>query len=426
MALFRRLLSWRSVPIFPSSLSYRLMSSYYYHPSNLATVPDRIEIVDSVSRTQELVQKFLSDGMPVAVDMEGFKVKVPGLVQVRDWDGGIFLFRTGRKSEILTGKHQLKALFQSHQIVKIFHNPEADCQALTDLGIRAWNIYSTGSAHQVIQFARFGKSIHGQTKIQLGDICEYYGLDTNPKQGDPVYLHQNKYIFSEPELDPDLVLYTAHDVECLHDLYDITSALIDDSYVPLLRRMEEDLIINCFNKRLSVYNSNSLAKLHFSSILITNLPLNCNPTGLYLALKKFPFNYRIMFSNLFKTAHVLVDNRENTIRMFCALNEDKDLIKRDLPGASFRLNEPLTTEEKAVKPKELSAVNLIELERSHQRVRGVQHDYEGQSAGGLGRPKGRRKSPLLHRHLRGPRPQVLAPFRQKPRHRQGLWRALCL
>ena len=68
------------------------------------------------------------------------------------------LFRTGINPD-LVDKGGIKELLENPFVLKVMHGASTDVLAAYKIGVRLWNHFDLGLAHEIIQFQRHGHSL---------------------------------------------------------------------------------------------------------------------------------------------------------------------------------------------------------------------------------------------------------------------------
>ena len=109
----------------------------------------RTKVVTETDECLDVVNRLMSAGTPIGVDMEGVNIntKTTSLVQISDVAGNITLFRTGVNPELYT-RGGLADLLQSQTLLKILHAGSVDCISIYRDKVKMWNIFDTsGNLH---------------------------------------------------------------------------------------------------------------------------------------------------------------------------------------------------------------------------------------------------------------------------------------
>jgi len=289
---------------------------------------DRVRVIETISESREVVGRLLSDGLPVAVDMEGVEAdpgQVTGLIQVKDLHGNFSFFRTGLNPG-LYGQGRLAELLENPTILKIMHGSSVDCLSVYRDGVRMWGLYDTAVAHKVLQFQLEGSSMYSGETIGLNNLCSYCSVQTNPfkAQVRSNYAEVKKLqngIMSKVMSD-ELKLYCAWDVEQLHDIHTIISSRIAPDYSPLVQQLTEVEVIRAIDPVLAKTKRNSVNTMEVCAVSLLALAPGVTKASVYQLVANIPGNKHVYFSDQDHTANLILESREAALRAVDKISQD--------------------------------------------------------------------------------------------------------
>ena len=301
----------------------------YMKKSSIKEILQRIKVIDDERDSAFIVDRIRQIGHPVGVDMEGHHGSTVGLVQVKSSDGAIYLFRTGANPKILL-EGKLKTLLEDSAILKVFHAGVGDAIVIYKCGVKMVNLYDTAIAHLVIEYQNRGRSIHTSRGklLNFNKICERYGLPMNPMKTDmkkSSMLWMREEVYQQPKLPDEMIAYAAYDVEPLLDLQLITSSLLEEDYLPLLRELCEEDIIRNVDPELLKLKKASLKEQEEYTVFLHGLKSQTGKHGinkaeLYEVLARHEGLKKVQSSK--SSAHVILPSRQSAILLYQSLTKN--------------------------------------------------------------------------------------------------------
>jgi len=284
-------------------------------------VLNRVKVVTDVSESKEIVRKLLAMGEPIGVDMEGIVEGVVSMVQVCDIKRNITLFRTG-VNPALYWEGGLAGLLEAPEVRKIMHASTIDCLASYKDGVKLWNLYDTAVAYKVLDYQLHGTSIFGSPQIGFNSLCKYFDIQENPVKDRfrnilwrmmVVNKDGKKGLDTTENLDDELLLYCAWDVDPLHRLHDLLNSAIAPAYSLLVPQVSEIEILRAIDSKLAKIKRNNLKSMELCNVFLSNLPDTLVPPELYSSLTHVQGNKQIYFSQINGTANIILDSREEAV-----------------------------------------------------------------------------------------------------------------
>jgi len=284
-------------------------------------VLNRVKVVTDVSESKEIVRKLLARGEPIGVDMEGIVEGVVSMVQVCDVKRNITLFRTG-VNPALYWEGGLAGLLEAPEIRKIMHGSITDCLATYRDGVKLWNLYDTAVAYKVLDYQLHGTSIFRSPQIGFNSLCQYFDIQENPVKDRfrnilwrmmVVNKDGKRGLDTAENLDDELLLYCAWDVDPLHKLHDLLNSAIAPAYSHLVPQVSEIEIIRAIDSKLAKIKRNNLKSMELCNVFLSNLPDTLAPPELYSSLTHVQGNKHIYYSETNGTANIILDSRDEAV-----------------------------------------------------------------------------------------------------------------
>jgi len=286
-------------------------------------VLNRVKVVTDVLESKEIVRKLFASREPIGVDMEGIVEGVVSMVQVCDVKRNITLFRTG-VNPALYWEGGLAGLLEAPEMRKIMHASTIDCLASYKDGVKLWNLYDTAVAYKVLDYQLHGTSIFGSPQIGFNSLCKYFDIQENPVKDRfrnilwrmmVVNKDGKKGLDTKDNLDDELLLYCAWDVDPLHKLHDLLNSAISPAYSHLVPQVSEIEIIRAIDSKLAKIKRNHLKSMELCNVFLSNLPDKLAPPELYSSLTHVQGNKHIYFSEINGTANIILDSREEAVQV---------------------------------------------------------------------------------------------------------------
>jgi len=315
-------LQWtRSIKTFTISDLKTQVSKFKESPiTNNATfqeVLNRVQVVNSVSDSIDIINDVMSMGQPVGVDMEGVVDGVTSMVQVRDVEKNIFLFRTGANPSLFK-EGGVARLLEDPNILKIMHGASVDCLSAYKDGVKLWNLFDTSVAFKVMEFQLKGTSINSSNQIGFNAICQHFNIQENPVKDRfknilwKMILTKDGHrgIDTAEILDDEVLLYCAWDVDPLHKIHEELTSVIAPSFTNLVTQLSEIEIFRAIDPPLAKMKRKSLKSMESCSAFVKGLSPSTSLPDLYISVNSFPGNKHIYHSRNDGTAVVMFDSRE--------------------------------------------------------------------------------------------------------------------
>jgi hypothetical protein len=270
----------------------------------------KVTIVDNEDQCAVICKKIIALGQPIAMDCEGIQLPVLGLLQVKSADNKIYLFRTGINRKLFSDGG-LKELLENPDLTKVMHASSIDCSAIYRENVKMRPLYDTCTAHRIIQYQKLGRSLGSRT-VGYNELCEIYGVKGNPmKEKIKSVMWQKESMFlSNRPLSEEVVYYSAADVESLLDLYHITSNMIETDFMQLFQDICECELIRPIDPELVRMKQKMRVKVEDSNIFVYNLKDDVAKVDIHNLLSKYDGYKKVLFSEKFKTVHILMPSRE--------------------------------------------------------------------------------------------------------------------
>jgi len=242
--------------------------------------------------------------------MGGINLGLTGLIQVRDVHGNFTFFRP-RKNPALYQEGGLAKLLESPNILKIMHASTGDAASVYKDGVKMWGVYDTEVAHRVLEFQTNGASLTNAQAIGLNNLCAYCGIESNPMKGkikfnpwNEKHANENKGVMSD-----EFMLYCAWDVEQLHEIHQILSALITPDYHHLHAQISEIELLRCIDPNLASIKKANVKAMESRALFLSYLSASVKKPDLYELLTLFEGNKQVFFSPQHQTAHLVLESR---------------------------------------------------------------------------------------------------------------------
>jgi hypothetical protein len=276
-----------------------------------------VQVVTDERESADIVEKMLYDRDPIAVDMEGVGDSPVGLVQIRTREGQIYLFRTGINRS-LYDKGKLKRLFETKDVLKVFHASTCDCLGIYADGVKMWGIYDTAIAHNVMRHQNEGRPVVSNV-LSFNNLCNFHALDANPlKEAMNGTLWKRLPVLRKSKsLPEDMLLYAACDVYPLLDLYDATRKQIEPDFLPLMEDLCEDELLRPIDKKLVQARQKARRRVEEATLCLNNLDAGAKKADVYALLTRHDGRRKVLFSKSGRSAHVILSSRDSAI---CALH----------------------------------------------------------------------------------------------------------
>jgi hypothetical protein len=293
----------------------------------------RVTIVEKEDECSEIVKNIIALGQPIAVDCEGIQLPVLGLVQVKSADHKIYLFRTGINRRLFSDGG-LKELLENPNLIKVMHASSVDCAAIYLENVKIRPLYDTCTAHRIIQYQKHGESL-GSRMVGYNELCELYGVQANPVKDKMkgVMWQKESMFLSKPPLSEEVVFYSAADVESLLDLYHITSNMIETDFVHQFHDICESELIRSVDPGLVKLKQKMRVKVEDSNIFVYNMKDDVAKVDIYDILSKYDGYKKVLFSEKFKTAHILMPSREKAVMVHRMMRQ---VNPTDILGENFK------------------------------------------------------------------------------------------
>lgn len=300
----------------------------------------RTKVITCEKECDKIVTEIMRKGDPVAVDMEGVQEGVTGMIQVCDSDRNISLFRTA-KNPSLYRSGRLADLLESPHIVKILHASSVDCMSVYSDKVKMWNIYDTCVAHKIFQYQTYGINITGTPQIGFNDLCDFCGLEQNPlkkKAKNLLWkmLTFNRVLVELEDLGPELILYSAWDVEPLHLIRDTMDTLIDPDYRHLVQQVSDFDLIRPIDANLVKKKRANLKNVENCGVFLSNLGDKVRKPDIYQFVSTELGHKHVYFSDSHHASNIILDSRQNALD-FYKLYSKKRLPRNLGPKAKISL-----------------------------------------------------------------------------------------
>jgi len=280
----------------------------------------RTRVITCEKECEKIVAGIMKKGDPVAVDMEGVQEGLTGMIQVCDSSRNISLFRTSLNPSLYRSGH-LADLLESPYIVKILHASSVDCLSVYTDKVKMWNIYDTCVAHKILQYQTKGLSITGTPLIGFNDLCTFCGLEQNPlkkKTKDLLWklLGFHRVLEDSSDLTAEFILYSAWDVEPLHQIHQTLHARIDPDYRHLVQQVSDFDLIRPIDPNLVKKKRENLKNVENCGIFLSNLDSSVKKPDIYEFIATEPGHKHVYFSDTYNSANVILDSRQDALNLY--------------------------------------------------------------------------------------------------------------
>ena len=272
----------------------------------LDKVFSRINVISEIKECLGATFLLNNDEKPIGVDLEGINGP-PGLIQVANRNGDIFLFRTGINMELFENGG-IKDLIENPKVLKVMHEATVDNLSFAQAGIRLNSLFDTSLAHKIIDYQKDG-TYFTANNISFNNVCEKFGFESNPlkdKFRDFAWIRNEKRLFNKKDLEKDLLIYCAFDVYPLLELHEAMDKLIEPDFRPIFQELCENHCLRPFDKDAIKEKQN-----RYRREMKTDVFLDCSKSKekiikleIFELLKEFE-DFKVFISEKNNTAHVL-------------------------------------------------------------------------------------------------------------------------
>jgi len=281
-----------------------------------------------VTESKRIVKNLLEMRQPIGVDMEGIVDGTVSMIQVCDVNRNITLFRTG-VNPAMYWEGGLAGLLEAPGVKKIMHGSVTDCLAAYRDKVKLWNLYDTAVAYKVLDYQLHGTSMFSSQQIGFNGLCRYFNVEENPVKDMfrnvlwrmMITKNGEKGIDTADTLDDELLVYCAWDVDPLHKLHDLLNLYIAPAYSHLVMQLSEIEIIRAIDSQLSKQKRSNLKNKEVRNVFLSNLPDNLSPPDLYTSLTFIVGHKHIYFSEVDRTANIILDSREDAVLAYKSFSE---------------------------------------------------------------------------------------------------------
>jgi len=212
-------------------------------------------IVTKTKEGEDIINEIIQNNEIIAVDCEGVNLSTSGfitLIQIATMPYNnypypkIYIFDILFNPEFLL--KGIKRLFESDQVLKIFHDCRTDCSLLYfNHDIRVVNVFDTQMAHAVLQQQNHSKPVYKSKFISLSSLYELYSnvsLNSPKELIKKCYKRDQKYWTRRP-LTEDMIYCAAYSVyPLIPDIYSNMIKLIKSEYYSLLEQLNKEAIMS--------------------------------------------------------------------------------------------------------------------------------------------------------------------------------------
>lgn len=206
----------------------------------------KVKVITSLEASEKVVKELLClDVGVVGVNCKGSDVGPKGRitqVTVSTCDDDVYIFDVRRQPKIIIDGAVIR-LFQSRELVKVFHNCSADCSALKKLyGVDVNNYFDTQVAFSTI----LEQSGFPPRKVSLSHLCERFVIDRyEPDRTQQMKMTDVNFWALRP-ITREMIDISAADVLPLVQIY---FNLQHDLSTDMISWFEAKCIDNKFNKK---------------------------------------------------------------------------------------------------------------------------------------------------------------------------------
>jgi hypothetical protein len=166
-------------------------------------------------------------------------------------------------------------------------------------------------AYRVLQYQTLGASLYSADNIGFNNLCTFCGLEGNPVKHKISFhnkakadMHIKAGVMSE-----DFLLYSAWDVEPLHEIRASLDSLLAPDYLHLVHQLSELEVIRILDPQLFKLKRSSIKDMEDRTIFFSNMSPNVTKPSLYQEASRIEGHKHIYHSDADSTAHLVLPSR---------------------------------------------------------------------------------------------------------------------